>query len=639
MGTCESCVHYRRPRPPSEALSATIRSQSSEVSKVLGAIQDDERKVFEAELESKRTLISAGRESWMGRPVMSAFCGIREDRGSFLLSELKNADGQCSEWKDADKAPAAAHACATCLHRREATGPAEDSARESRILEISSRDTSARVQSSPAPGILTGHRDNVAVRQANEVRAAYYGAGSLAADARYLDTCARLSRPGSSVVCAIENRWSTCGVWEPSAGAAEAPPPQPQEGSIMTEPSAGEREASSAPGAAPAAEPVPAPDATSAAPTLVTSVPGPTDVPAALAESVSAMLTAPATAGVNGTAAPPAAPSGLLAPGLERRMLDRIVAAYEWLLGIRLSPPQREQFSQTIIADVGARGAAGLAEYQQAVMLQDRVPPTDEIALAALREQVQPQAVWTLRQMTDATAIMLVAAYDAANPAIAQGVPPLTPEMADCYLSLLMTVQGYRSGQRRLASDAERVQFTQQLAAAYPTFGLNVQSWFATLPAGWTAMALQLRSLPPEQQAALVSQIDATVQALGLLRPPAAPPPPAATAATSAYAAPTPAAPAYGAPAPTYAAPPPAYGAPPPAYAAPASPAPEPGSVDAAIADMMADDDRRLAELRKTDPGLALQEQAANSARYATILSNISQMRHQTAMTIAGNIK
>jgi hypothetical protein len=100
-------------------------------------------------------------------------------------------------------------------------------------------------------------------------------------------------------------------------------------------------------------------------------------------------------------ARPPAAEG---APGLDAEMLDRVLAAHEWVLGIQLSDTQREHLRAAVIADVTGRGAAALSEYEQAVALHESVSATDERALAELRQQVGPQVVRTLRRtQEDAT--------------------------------------------------------------------------------------------------------------------------------------------------------------------------------------------------------------------------------------------
>src|SRR5712692_7392553 len=113
-GSCSQCKHFRRVRPISQILANAIGTSEGAVANALAKIVDDEQKLRDSEAEYKRTKASTEHMSWATRPVMSAFCGQREDEELYLIAEVKNAGLKCEDFRPGRPQP---RACTDCVYR------------------------------------------------------------------------------------------------------------------------------------------------------------------------------------------------------------------------------------------------------------------------------------------------------------------------------------------------------------------------------------------------------------------------------------------------------------------------------------------------------------------------------------------
>lgn len=236
-----------------------------------------------------------------------------------------------------------------------------------------------------------------------------------------------------------------------------------------------------------------------------------------------------------------------------------------------------------------------------------------------LREQQQPAMISALRGRSDQASTALVELYDAANPPLAPGSPPLTAEVARAYLSLLSFVDALMEGRDWTPQPPDLEQaFTAQLVAGYGMLTLEQQAWLATLPIEWArTRVLWAQASPPAREQLtrhLVDNLGATVQATPLLAEPAPNTKQARPSQPTAVAHE-------------------------PAEQDPWASIDETSTTDEIMAAIIADQEQQEARLLRTDPQQALQVKLQNQVANATMMSNMLNLRHTTAMAMINNIK
>lgn len=192
------------------------------------------------------------------------------------------------------------------------------------------------------------------------------------------------------------------------------------------------------------------------------------------------------------------------------------VAALEWLLDIKI--PTKSAAS--IKADV-AKSADDPEEKEGCellVKLHREALRRDAPARDALREKVQPAIVASLRASDLQRSPGWRAAldlYDAANAPIADGQPPLTHEIAQCYFNLHAFYQALVSDEEwKPLPEMARSDYTRQLAELYPGLPSTAKQWFGNLPAFWTDLYAEWTGLAPDQRAACRERLIAQLSGL-----------------------------------------------------------------------------------------------------------------------------
>lgn len=246
MAVCEKCIFLRRVRPRSQLLAAVVDTTDAAVASALGKIVEDEQKQRDAEAEFKRAQASTEQSMWPRQPVMSSYCAQQEGDGLYLIAEVKNLGGRCSDFVAGRPER---KACSDCQHRIPGAGLERDRQREDLITRLHLEATSAQASTSGPEGMLKARREGVPALKGFELSGAYAADGRLPAKPEYLDYCAALSNDDEYAVCAIVNPHNTCSAWEtasaatPDSGQAApsqaiastdvlgAPPPEPSNGS------------------------------------------------------------------------------------------------------------------------------------------------------------------------------------------------------------------------------------------------------------------------------------------------------------------------------------------------------------------------------------------------------------------------
>ena len=210
LGICGQCYYFRRIKPPSQLLAAVFSTAISEVTQALNKIVEDENKQRDAEAIYKKGQASADKDQWAMQPVMTEFCGFRESDGEFLICEVKNAGGECTDFKPGKPER---KACVDCTHCVTPDGRARDRKRDEAYAKMSISATIVHASTSQPDSMLAQHRQGVTARKAFEVSGIYSAGGVLASKPNYASYCAMFSSEDEYVICALRNPHSTCSAW------------------------------------------------------------------------------------------------------------------------------------------------------------------------------------------------------------------------------------------------------------------------------------------------------------------------------------------------------------------------------------------------------------------------------------------
>lgn len=585
MGICAECQHFRRARALSQLLAAQFTTNDADVAKELKSLQDEERKLRDTEAESMRMQASMGKPSFLARPRMTDFCAFQESGGVYLIAELKNAGAACADFKGGARPR---RSCADCAHNVKPEGRERDARKERLFASLKVSAIGTKSSTSEAESLMSSHRQNVTSGKAFEISSVALNRGELPAPPDYLDYCKSFSTEGNFVVGLFKNPFNDCGKWEAIVIPNIINPAPAQPGA-----------------AAPTAGPAPV-----AAPPL-----------------------APPPMGI-----PLGQMAGGAPAGADSAMCAQLVAALEWLLDVAIPPQLRALMQKEMTDTLSKNDQTEIEGLMKLIQLHQGLLPQPPEVRTAVREMHQPEIVAALRAGPDQVNRMLVALYDAANAPIAQGNPPLTREMANCYLDLIGFVQSLAmNAEWHPLPEAMRGQQIQMLSVQYPFMPPQQQAWFAGLPLGWTQLRASWVTAPPETRSQLRLQILASmgVQPQDMYTPP---PPPFAQGPYGAPPYQQPYQQQYQQPYQQQYQQPyqQAYQPSPQAYGTP----PDQGKTsDDLVKEILDDDKKKEAEAAKESPELALQVRLQNSARNAQMMSNMMQMRFDSMMTVARNIK
>jgi hypothetical protein len=237
MGACEQCIFFRPVKLASELLRQATDTTDATVSNALLDIRKNETEQARFEAQERIILGQAYNPSsgnlpmWSHRPIMTPYCGMKENEGIYLVDWLKNAGGRCKDFTPG--MPPQNRSCNTCAHRVKAQGVHSDQQMlASRLGMIQNSITFGLLPTLPQDQLKNYH-EGIAPRKSFEVTQAYQTQGRLQTEPQYLDYCARFSTADNYVICALHNRHNTCSAH--SAFQNTDPMPQQAETIVMTE--------------------------------------------------------------------------------------------------------------------------------------------------------------------------------------------------------------------------------------------------------------------------------------------------------------------------------------------------------------------------------------------------------------------
>lgn len=224
MGICQQCIHFRRAKQMSQLFAKAAGTTDAAISNALAKMQEDEsqQKSYESQLKTKKE--TAGDEVWEFRPAMTNYCGLHEAEDIYLILEVKNLGGRCTEFKEGRPNK---QSCDMCAHRVVPQGRARDRQTEEMYSQLASQNIAVGLPTSTPDDLLNKHREGVASRIAFELAGAYDRKGHLLMPPQYLPYCRRLSDDDEYVVCLFQNPHHTCALWESAGERQSASVPLP----------------------------------------------------------------------------------------------------------------------------------------------------------------------------------------------------------------------------------------------------------------------------------------------------------------------------------------------------------------------------------------------------------------------------
>jgi hypothetical protein len=200
---CRDCVHYREPQHAVSALGSAVPG-TREVGDALRKIrrQHDEGREQEFELWVEHFFDETQEADWTYRPAASPYCDLGD---RYWMAEMRNAGEGCKESRR--RRDSAVASCVTCVHRVRAHGPAAAERKRWIALEL---------LGAGMPQHVDDVENELDIRVALELEAAYGRRGVLGWVPEHLDYCDHLSGDGRYVVCAMENPDERCPHWSGS---------------------------------------------------------------------------------------------------------------------------------------------------------------------------------------------------------------------------------------------------------------------------------------------------------------------------------------------------------------------------------------------------------------------------------------
>jgi hypothetical protein len=213
LGLCSKCIHFRRLIPASQLLAQDIGTTDAAISNGLIKIQEDEnqQKGTEAQMRTKKEI--ADDQTWDFRPVMSDYCGLQESEDTYLIAEIKNSGGRCSDFRAGVPEK---HSCTTCIHRVPPQGFENDLETEKIYSGMSFARIAEKMSTSPSDDLLRSYRDGTASRKAFEIAGIYASKGTMGTIPQYFAYCRKFSEDYQYVICIMRNSHQTCSAWEPN---------------------------------------------------------------------------------------------------------------------------------------------------------------------------------------------------------------------------------------------------------------------------------------------------------------------------------------------------------------------------------------------------------------------------------------
>ncbi len=215
MNDCANCIWLRPLKQASKLLEEEVKNHYTDaaIANALVEIGRDEERQLEAESQDLTQKTLQDDENWNHRPVMSAYCGLRETENIYLVKEVKNNPPSriCNDHRT-ELAPT--RSCSDCQYRSTPRGPINDN--DLARLNMRAMMDLAGPNASPKPfeDNLSRLHQNIGPRIAQELIGAYRYKGRFPMEPQYLRYCKYFQeRDGDYRICCIQNPYNACPAW------------------------------------------------------------------------------------------------------------------------------------------------------------------------------------------------------------------------------------------------------------------------------------------------------------------------------------------------------------------------------------------------------------------------------------------
>lgn len=422
---CRECKHFRRLKPASQLLALAFSTTDATVSNALVKIQEDENQQKGPEAQFRMKKDNIGDEVWDFRPVMSDFCGLKEEEETYLISEVKNRGGQCNDFKQGRPDT---HSCSACVYRILPEGIAKDIEMEETLSGLSADSVATNSSATTPDNILSKYREGAASRKAFEASGVYSAKGTLSTKPNYLDYCSKFSMDDEFVICLLRNPYHTCMQWEENTNSN----PQKTE------------------------------DAASLAKKSSSSSTPVFKLPKKQLEDV------------------------VVSPEL-KDIFENYCSFWEWTLDVKLTVEARRLLHSELVNIWSTQNRIGMENVEKNISFLDQVRKENKATQDYNRELMQQQFVPGLRQNEgDPGVRALLELYNAANVPLVPGNPPLTQKTAECAIELLNLIR--TAGHSQPIPEETRKDFLRKLINKYSEMS-GIEQWeIGRSPLLWTAV-------------------------------------------------------------------------------------------------------------------------------------------------------
>ncbi len=203
-------------------------------------------------------------------------------------------------------------------------------------------------------------------------------------------------------------------------------------------------------------------------------------------------------------------------PPLTFEMAQKATNFFEWVLDIRFTPGQRQEFQNSLVESWLAGRRDDMQSALQIIQFSDQLTVTKSVSEREIvRLQLQPGVVAQLRaQSSSDLARWVLGIYDAAHKPIAPGNPPLTQQVVDSYVAYVsfFMYQTLGNNWRYTGPGSFHDAVAQPIIANYPRMTAEQQAAMAQIPLQWAQLNDAWPRVPLAQKQQLCAQLRPAVQ-------------------------------------------------------------------------------------------------------------------------------
>lgn len=208
------------------------------------------------------------------------------------------------------------------------------------------------------------------------------------------------------------------------------------------------------------------------------------------------------------TVAKPTAPPVVIADG-DPPLTDVIVSYFgnflEWTLDATLSQQQRLEVRESLVTAWEDKDTETMTSTGEIVALMEQLPALAEADRNLLRQSLGAELLGSARAAPeDPGNQWLLGIYNSAHAPLAQGNPPLTRQVADAMVEMVVFMIAQATGTEGLTATPEmRDEFAADMTAQWPELAPEQQAEASKLPLEWAALRVVWPTLDDEQTAQL----------------------------------------------------------------------------------------------------------------------------------------